>query len=150
MLGGRLFLCGRSKDLVIKAGRNYFAEDLEAAAAGVPGVRPGGVCAFSVEAPRRGTEEVVLVAERVAEADAEGLEERLRQRVSEATGCRPDRVVLVAPRTLPKTSSGKLQRFRARGWYLDGSLGQRGGERRTAGMGTYLWAWLRDRLRRRW
>jgi acyl-CoA synthetase (AMP-forming)/AMP-acid ligase II len=149
LLGGRLFLCGRSKDLVIKAGRNYLAEDLEAAAAGVPGLRPGGVCAFSVEAPGRGTEEVVLVAERAPQVGVEGLAERLRQRVSAATGCRPDRVVLVPPRTLPKTSSGKLQRFRARGWYLDGSLGRRGGERRTAGVVTYLWAWLRDRLRSR-
>ncbi|MHB8767078.1 MAG: fatty acyl-AMP ligase, partial [Deferrisomatales bacterium] len=146
LLDGELFLSGRSKDLVIKAGRNYFAEDLEAAAAEVPGVRPGGLAVFAAENRDRGTEEVVLVAE-VAEAGApEGLADALRLRVADLTGCRPDRVVLVPPRTLPKTSSGKIQRYRARAWYLDGSLAARGGERRTAGAWTYLRAWLKDKL----
>ncbi|GAB4256722.1 MAG: hypothetical protein Kow0092_02930 [Deferrisomatales bacterium] len=149
VLDGHLFISGRKKDMVIKAGRNYFAEDLEAAAAQVPGVRGGGLCVFAAENARRGTEEVVLLAEvadRMDAASREGLVEQLRQRVSEATGCRPDRVVLLPARTLPKTSSGKIQRFKARQWYLDGSLGVRGGERRTRGAWTYLKAWVRDKL----
>ncbi len=146
-LDGHLYVSGRKKDLVIKAGRNYFAEDLEAAAARVEGVRPGGVCAFSVDRADRGTEEVVLVAE-VRDRGAGDLEDAIRRKVSEATGCRPDRVVLVPARTLPKTSSGKIQRFRARAWYLDGSLEHRGGERTTTGLVTYAKAWLRERLPR--
>jgi acyl-CoA synthetase (AMP-forming)/AMP-acid ligase II len=146
LLDGHLHISGRRKDMVIKAGRNYFAEDLEAAAAAVTGVRPGGLCVFAAENPARGTEEVILVAE-VAEGTArEGLEETLKLRVSEASGCRPDRVILVPSRTLPKTSSGKIQRFKARSWYLDGSLLSRGGERRTTGLWRYLKAWVRDKL----
>lgn len=144
---GRLYICGRKKDMVIKAGRNYFAEDLEAAAAAVPGVRPGGLAVFAVENEARGTEEVVLVAEVREDAPRDGLAEALRARVSEAAGCRPDRIVLVAPHTLAKTSSGKIQRFKARQWYLDGSLTSRGGERRTTGLWTYAKAWLQDKLR---
>lgn len=144
---GRLYICGRMKDMVIKAGRNYFAEDLEAAAAAVPGVRPGGLAVFAVENPARGTEEVVLVAEVREDAPRKGLAETLRGRVSEATGCRPDRIVLVAPHTLAKTSSGKIQRFKVRQWYLDGSLASRGWERRTTGLWTYAKAWMRDKLR---
>lgn len=149
LLDGRLYICGRKKDMVIKAGRNYFAEDLEAAAVFLPGVRPGGVAVFAVENEARGTEEVVLVAEIRAGVESRGLAEALRARVSEATGCRPDRVVLVAPHTLPKTSSGKIQRFQVRAWYLDGSLALRGGERQTTGIWTYLKAWLGDKFRAR-
>lgn len=147
LLEGRLYLCGRKKDMVIKAGRNYFAEDLEAAAARVAGVRAGGLAVFAAENGARGTEEVVLVAEVAEGGKAEGLDDAVRRAVGEATGCRPDRVILVPPRTLPKTSSGKIQRFKARQWYLDGSLTTRGGERRTTGLWVYVKARLRDLFR---
>jgi acyl-CoA synthetase (AMP-forming)/AMP-acid ligase II len=145
-LDARLYICGRRKDMVIKAGRNYFAEDLEAAAATVPGVRPGGLCVFAVENRARGTEEVVLVAESADDAERQGLSRALTKAVSEATGCRPDRVELVPPRTLPKTSSGKIQRFKACAWYQDGSLSSRGGEIRISGVWVYLRAWIREKL----
>ncbi|MBI5441890.1 MAG: fatty acyl-AMP ligase [Deltaproteobacteria bacterium] len=144
LLDGRLFIAGRKKDLVIKAGRNYFAEDLEAAAASVPGVRPGGIAVFAAEDSARGTEEVVLVAEVAQAGDEATLAEELRRAVGERTGCRPDRVVLVGPRTLPKTSSGKVQRFKARQHYLAGTLGAT--ERKIVGPWTYLKAWLADKL----
>jgi acyl-CoA synthetase (AMP-forming)/AMP-acid ligase II len=132
--------------MVIKAGRNYFAEDLEAAAARVPGVRPGGLAVFAVENRGRGAEEVVLVAEVAEGATREGLDDGLRRIVAEATGCRPDHIVLVAPHTLSKTSSGKIQRFKARQWYLDGTLLGRAGERRTTGLWFYVKARLRELL----
>lgn len=144
-LEGRYYISGRRKDMVIKAGRNYFAEDIEAAAATVAGVRAGGLCAFAVENEDRGTEEVILVAE--AAQPRPGLEDELRQAVTDATGCRPDRVILVEPRTLPKTSSGKIQRFKARQWFLDGSLANRQGERKITSLWVYLKAALLDRLR---
>ncbi|GAB6064023.1 fatty acyl-AMP ligase [Deferrisoma palaeochoriense] len=146
-LEGHLYVSGRKKDMVIKAGRNYFAEDLEAAAARVEGVKPGGVCAFSVTREDRGTEEVVLVVETREPDPPADLAGRVQAEVAEATGCRPDRVVIVPARTLPKTSSGKLQRFRTRSWYLDGTLVHRGGERRTTGLVAYAKAWLRDKVR---
>lgn len=143
-LGGYFYISGRKKDMVIKAGRNYFAEDIEAAAAMVPGVRAGGLCVFSVDDPARGTEEVVLVAE--VNEKRPGIEEEIKVAVTEATGCKPDRVVLVAPRTVPKTSSGKIQRFMARNWYLDGSLGRREGERKTTAWWIYVKETIRDKL----
>jgi acyl-CoA synthetase (AMP-forming)/AMP-acid ligase II len=118
---GRYYICGRIKDLVIKAGRNYFAEDLEAAASAVPGVRPGGVCVFSVEDRERGTEEVVLVVE--SAQPPPGLAEAVTRAVRDATGCAPDRVMVMPPRTVPKTTSGKVQRFKARQAFLEGTLG---------------------------
>ena len=148
VLKRRLYICGRKKDMVIKGGRNYFAEDLEAAAAVVPGVRAGGLCVLSAENPERGTEEVVLVAEAADGTNPEALRDSLRTAVAVATGCKPDRIVLVPARTLPKTSSGKIQRFKARQWYLDGSLAKRGGERQTSGFWVYAKAWLKDKISR--
>lgn len=144
VLDGYFYISGRKKDMVIKAGRNYFAEDIEAAAAFVSGVRAGGLCVFSVDDPARGTEEVVLVAE--INEKRPGIEEEIKSAVTEATGCKPDRVVLVAPRTVPKTSSGKIQRFMARNWYLDGSLTRREGERQTTAWWIYLKEMIKDKL----
>ncbi len=141
-LDGHYYICGRKKDMVIKAGRNYFAEDIEAAAATVEGVRPGGLCVFSVDDPEKGVEQVVLVAETPEKRD--GMAEEIMKSVSAATGCRPDKVVIVEPRTVPKTSSGKIQRFKARQWYLDGSLTTREGERRTTGLWVYIKAAVKD------
>ena len=148
ILDGNLYIAGRKKDMIIQAGRNYFAEDVEAAALGVKGVRPGRLCAIAVENPDRGTEDMVLVAEVSKGADQSGLGDRLKTEVFEVTGCRPDQVVLVPPRSLPKTSSGKLQRFKTQALYLDGTIHSRGvSGQRTSGLWTYLKAWLVDKLK---
>jgi acyl-CoA synthetase (AMP-forming)/AMP-acid ligase II len=120
---GRLFVTGRSKDLVIVRGRNYHPEDLERIAATVEGVRAGSVVAFAVEGEE--TERAVLLCE-TREEDAEvrsALARRVVEVTSEATGLGLDDVVLLAPGSLPKTSSGKLQRGRARRLYVEGALG---------------------------
>ncbi|TAL18676.1 fatty acyl-AMP ligase [bacterium] len=141
VLGGDLYICGRLKDLVIRAGRNYFAEDLEAAAA-VEGLRPGGVAVFSTRETKRGVEEIVVVAETAR--PREGMEEEIRTSIVNATGCRPDRVVLVAPHTIPKTSSGKIQRFMLKNWYEEGKLAGREGKRGNLPFASYLLAALKD------
>ena len=61
MADGELFVVGRRKDLIIRGGRNYYAEDLEDAAARIPGVRPGRLAAFSIGGAEQ--EQVILVAE---------------------------------------------------------------------------------------
>ncbi|WP_224197420.1 AMP-binding protein [Nannocystis pusilla] len=113
---GELFVTGRCKELVVKAGRNYHPQALEAAAGRVPGARAGCIAAFGEYDPADGTEAVVVVVE-TAETGRDALA-RLARAVERAvlaeTGLRPDRVVLVAPRSLPKTSSGKLQRLEIR------------------------------------
>ncbi|PLX45191.1 MAG: hypothetical protein C0609_03800 [Deltaproteobacteria bacterium] len=119
-LDGDYFICGRIKDLLIKGGRNYFAEDIEDAASQVDGVRQGGIAAFSVYG-EGGDEEIVVIVEAVSHR--EELAAEVSKMVSEITGLRPDRVEVTSPKSIPKTSSGKLQRYKARQWYLEGRLG---------------------------
>ena len=116
LVDGELVLCGRIKDMIIVAGRNVFPEDVERAVADVDGVRAGNVIAFGVEG-RRGFETVVVLAETKAE-DTTPVRDAVARRVKESVGLAAADVVLVQPGTLPKTSSGKLQRSLARTRYL--------------------------------
>ncbi|HLF41115.1 MAG TPA: fatty acyl-AMP ligase, partial [Acidimicrobiia bacterium] len=117
LLDGELVICGRIKDLIIVGGRNVYPEDVERAAASVDGVRAGNVIAFSVDG-RRGKEALVVVAES-KEADVAAIRRAVAGRVRDAVGLPPEEVVLVEPGTLPKTSSGKLQRSLCRTRYLE-------------------------------
>ena len=121
-----LYITGRAKDLIIIRGRNIYAEDLERVAERVPGVRPGCAIAFGIDAPdgESGAEGAVLVAETRArdKDEREALAELLRQRVSEFCDVELHDLVIAAPGTVPKTSSGKRQRSRCRQLYLAGQL----------------------------
>ena len=116
MVAGELVLCGRLKDIIIVGGRNIFPEDIERAAGAIDGVRAGNVIAFGVEG-YKGKESIVVVAE-VKSADLEGVSHALHQTALDVSGIPPRDVILVQPGTLPKTSSGKLQRARCRELYL--------------------------------
>ncbi|HEX3425864.1 MAG TPA: AMP-binding protein [Acidimicrobiales bacterium] len=120
LVDGELVVCGRIKDVIIVGGRNVFPEDVERAAAAVEGVRAGNVIAFGVTG-RRGREAVVVVAETRAE-DPDPVRKEVTSRVIDAIGIPPEDVVLVPPGSLPKTSSGKLQRSLCRSRYLDSAL----------------------------
>ncbi|HSL59711.1 MAG TPA: AMP-binding protein [Acidimicrobiales bacterium] len=120
LLDGELVMCGRIKDVIIVGGRNVFPEDVERATATIDGVRPGNVIAFGV-AGRGGKETIVVVAETKL-ADTEALRHEVTEHVRQAVGVPPKDVVLVAPGTLPKTSSGKLQRSLCRQRYLSTEL----------------------------
>jgi len=120
LVGGEVVVCGRIKDVIIVGGRNVFPEEIERAAAGVDGVRAGNVIAFGAEG-RRGREGIVVVAETKAD-DPAPLRGEVAARVRDAVGIPPFDVVLVRPGSLPKTSSGKLQRSRCRTQYLDDTL----------------------------
>jgi fatty-acyl-CoA synthase len=117
LVDGELVVCGRLKDVIIVGGRNVFPEDVERAAAAVDGVRAGNVVAFGV-AGRRGREAVVVVAETRAGDDG-ALRRAVASQVLRSVGVAAEDVVLVAPGSLPKTSSGKLQRSLCRSRYLE-------------------------------
>jgi fatty-acyl-CoA synthase len=120
LVDGELVVCGRLKDVIIIGGRNVFPEDVERAAAGVEGVRAGNVIAFG-SARKRGRESIVVVAETKAE-DLFGIHDSVVTHVCDAVGIPPVEVVLVRAGTLPKTSSGKLQRSLCRDRYHQDQL----------------------------
>ncbi len=124
LLHGELILCGRIKDVIIVGGRNVFPEDIERACATLEGVRAGNVIAFGVEG-YKGKETVIVVAEvRIADATRtlDDVRHAIHHRTLEVCGLPPRDVMLVRPGTLPKTSSGKLQRAKCRELYMGEEL----------------------------
>jgi fatty-acyl-CoA synthase len=111
---GYLFITGRLKDLIVVAGENLIPGDIEEVVDHVPGVRYSA--AVGLDSERTGSQRLHVVAEIRAEGlDREGLSALVReivQRVHRARGHRPARVLLVRPGSIPKTSSGKIQRAR--------------------------------------
>lgn len=120
MLDGELVICGRIKDVIIVGGRNVFPEDIERAVGAIEGVRAGNVIAFGVEG-YKGKETVIVVAE-VKDAELDGVRRAIHQTALEVSGLPPRDVMLVKAGTLPKTSSGKLQRAKCREMYLADEL----------------------------
>jgi len=116
---GEVYLTGRVKDLIIRGGRNLHPEELEQAVGTVAGVRPGCVAVFATPDLRAGTEQLVVAAE-TREHDP-AARETLRAAIVDVTvdvlGTPPDDVVLLAPRAVPKTSSGKIRRSACRDLY---------------------------------
>jgi fatty-acyl-CoA synthase len=122
LLDGELVLCGRLKDVIILGGRNVFPEDIERAVAAVDGVRAGNVIALGVEG-YKGKESVVVIAEVRVDGDRlDRVRADVHHRTLEVCGIPPRDVMLVRPGTLPKTSSGKLQRAKCKEQYLDEAL----------------------------
>jgi 1-acyl-sn-glycerol-3-phosphate acyltransferase len=121
-----IFITGRAKDIIIKAGRNLYPHEIEELAAGAEGVRKGCVVAFGVVDESSGTERLVVVAETSARdaARREEIAARIRERVAEGVGLPPDDVEMIPAGAVPKTSSGKLRRAATRALFLEGRLHQ--------------------------
>lgn len=124
-VGGELFITGREKDLIIQSGRNVCAEEVEALASTVPGIRPGCVAAFGIHDPVAGTERLVVVAEMRARDRRlrEPLQRAVRDRLVDGIGSPPDIVVIADPGSVLKTPSGKIRRAATRDACLAGILG---------------------------
>lgn len=120
LVDGELVICGRIKDLIIVAGRNVFPEDIERAVADVDGVRAGNVIAFGLDTDR-GRPSLVVVAESKGD-DLDPIRAQVAVRIKDAVGLAAKEIVLVPAGTLPKTSSGKLQRALCRTRYLASEL----------------------------
>lgn len=123
--GGELFITGRSKDLIIRAGRNITPAELEHAVGELDGIRNGCVAVFGIPDPDSGTERLVIVAEtrRRAEAQLAALRTAINALAVEVIAGPPDETLLVPPNTVLKTSSGKIRRAATRDLYVTGRLG---------------------------
>jgi fatty-acyl-CoA synthase len=121
---GELFITGRAKDLIIKAGRNLYPQEVEQVAGRIAGVRPGCVVAFGAPDERSGTERFVVTAEIRKQADSSRISAEISRAVQDAMGVPPDIIELLPPQSIPKTSSGKLRRAETRRLYLAGKLGE--------------------------
>lgn len=123
--GGDVYLTGRAKDIIIRAGRNIYPHELEEAIGRIPGIRTGCVAVFGSPDPTSGTERLVVLAE-TRERNAAALE-RLRGQVDASVmdllGTPADEVVLAPPSTVLKTSSGKIRRAASRERYERGDVG---------------------------
>ncbi|MEU3574400.1 fatty acyl-AMP ligase, partial [Kitasatospora sp. NPDC036755] len=121
---GELFVTGRLKDLVIVRGRNHYPQDIEQTVSAVhPALRAN--CGAAVQVELAGAAELVIVQEVARDhqdGDLPALARAVRDAVAEAHGVRPAAVVLIRAATLPRTSSGKVQRHVCAASYREGGL----------------------------
>ena len=122
--GEEIYITGRVKDIIIKGGRNLYPHEVEELASRAEGIRKGCVVAFGLSDEASGTEKLVVAAE-TRERDAARLATitaKVTELVSQGLGLPPDRVELLPPGSIPKTSSGKLRRQETKQLYLAGTL----------------------------
>lgn len=121
---GEIYVTGRVKDIIIKGGRNLYPHEIEELAARAEGIRKGCIVAFGLKDEASGTEKLVVVAEsREREASRRAtIAAAVTEQVSRGLGLPPDRVELIPPGSIPKTSSGKLRREETKQLYLAGTL----------------------------
>jgi fatty-acyl-CoA synthase len=119
---GYIYIVGRAKDMIIINGRNHWPQDIEWAVEQLPGFKQGDIAAFAITTPGGEETPAVLVQCRTSdEKERLRLRDEIRERVRTVTGMNCV-VELVPPRTLPRTSSGKLSRAKARNLYLNGEI----------------------------
>jgi len=122
-----LYVTGRVKDVIIRAGRNLHPAELEEAVGNLDGVRKGCVAVFASPDPTGGAERLVVIAE--TRATGEDARAALRSEIAatavDLLGVAPDDVVLAPPRTVLKTSSGKIRRAASQQIYQAGKIGAR-------------------------
>ncbi len=122
MADGYLFIVGRAKDMIIINGKNLWPQDIEWAVEQLPGFNHGDIAAFSVDTDNGEEAPAVLVHCRVSEPEERiKLRDQIADKVRGVTGMSCV-VELVPPRTLPRTSSGKLSRAKAKRLYLSGEI----------------------------
>jgi 1-acyl-sn-glycerol-3-phosphate acyltransferase len=124
--GGDVYVTGRVKDLILRAGRNIYPHELEEAIGNLPGIRKGCVAVFGSPDSVSGTERLVVVAE-TREPDAKArdqLRSQIDVTVLDLLGTPADDVVLAPRQTVLKTSSGKVRRAACRERYERGDIGQ--------------------------
>jgi 1-acyl-sn-glycerol-3-phosphate acyltransferase len=132
-----VFITGRTKDIIIRAGQHIYPQELEDAVGDIPGLRKGGVAVLGILDQASGTERVIVVAEtdKTDPVVREKLRAKAQHAATEIIGAPPEEIVFVAPGGVPKTSSGKIRRAAAKELYSAGLL--------TARQRTFRWQILR-------
>jgi fatty-acyl-CoA synthase len=118
---GYIYIVGRAKDMIIINGKNYWPQDIEWAVEQLPGFKAGDIAAFAVTNGGEETPAVLVQCRTSDEGERAKLREQIKDKVRSVTGMNC-LVELVPPRTLPRTSSGKLSRAKARNLYLSGEI----------------------------
>jgi len=122
MSDGYVYIVGRAKDMIIVNGKNHWPQDIEWAVEQLPGFKAGDIAAFAITTPGGEETPAVLVQCRSSdEHERVRLREEIREKVRSVTGMNCV-IELIPPRTLPRTSSGKLSRAKARNLYLAGEI----------------------------
>ncbi|KQU62584.1 acyl-CoA synthetase [Sphingomonas sp. Leaf339] len=122
MSDGYIYIVGRAKDMIIVNGRNHWPQDIEWAVEQLPGFKAGDIAAFAITTPGGEETPAVLVQCRSSDdGERTRLRDAIRERVRSVTGMNCV-IELIPPRTLPRTSSGKLSRAKARNLYLAGEI----------------------------
>jgi len=126
LANGEIHITGRTKDIIIRAGRNIHPAELEEAVGSLAGIRKGNVAVFGSPDPTAGTERLVVVAEtrETDPASREALSAAIVALASDLTGLPADDVLLAPPNTVLKTSSGKIRRLACRTLYETGTIGR--------------------------
>lgn len=123
--GGRLFVTGREKELIIKGGRNLYPYDVERVAGDVDGVRQGGVAAFGRTNPETGTEDLVVIAETSHSDSArrEAIAKAVRGELLTVLGVKADEIRFCGVGKVPRTTSGKIRRRECARLFAHGTFG---------------------------
>ena len=123
---GEIYVTGRIKDIIIRAGRNIYPHELEEAVGNIPGIRTGRVAVFGSKDAKSGTERLIVLTETRSKdpAEIENLRTEINALATDLIGAPPDQVVLAPPGTVLKTSSGKIRRAASRELFEKGELGK--------------------------
>ena len=123
---GELFIAGRIKDVIIRAGRHVFPEELEEQIGDLAGIRKGCVVVFGLQNQMTGTERIILAAETRSKLESERafLRTKILELSTRLLEIPADEILLLPPRSIPKTSSGKLRRSECARLYESHRLGR--------------------------
>jgi 1-acyl-sn-glycerol-3-phosphate acyltransferase len=126
MANGEVYITGRIKDIIIRAGRNIYPHELEEAVGLIAGIRTGRVAVFGSEDARSGTERLIVLAETRSKnaAERDKLRAEINVLATDLLGAPPDDIVLAPPGTVLKTSSGKIRRAASREIFEKGRIGK--------------------------
>ena len=128
---GQLYICGRLKDLIIIHGKNHYPQDIEYACHSLPQIKQGSIAAFTVllqhmykpQVVDKEEEQLIVVTEtRECTDDLDSLFKSMKNRISEENGITPSVIVVVKPKTIPKTTSGKISRSAVKQQYMQDEL----------------------------